>query len=372
MSITQNVISDISAVEWSLPLVAPFRVATRTSTVGRNILVKITASNGTFGIGACAPVEYITGESQQSVLASLSEIGPIIAGQDINQLLPVISILEELLPSQPSARAGAEMAYYDLWAKSWGIPLWHYFGGSETVLSTDITIPIVPADEAEKLVKDAASEGFRVFKIKIGDSDGHDADLARIAAVTGAAPGCSLRIDANQAFTPDAAVAFVKSAQKICPLIELVEQPVPKEDYDGLKYVKDHIELPVIADESARSYTDVKKLIQMGAVDGINIKLMKSGIRESAEIACLCKRSGIRLMVGCMLESPLGIAAAASIAAGIGGFDYIDLDSHRLLKPVECLQGEFKAVGPQLIVNSTSAGWGIDIIDCNPGTQASH
>jgi L-alanine-DL-glutamate epimerase-like enolase superfamily enzyme len=361
--ITEHSICGIEVTEWSLPLVAPFRVATRTAHEAHNVLIKVNSTSGLQGFGAAAPVEYITGETQDTVTKSLTTAARLLIGERVDHVGPIVNRLKELLPNEPSACAAAEMAVYDLWAKIWGIPLWQHFGGSQCELTTDITIPIVTPEEARELVREAKGAGFNLFKIKIGDSEGHDADLARIAATAESAPSCWLRIDANQAFTPDSAVNFVKAAQRISPHIQLVEQPVKKEDFLGLKYVKDHIDLPVFADESARSYEDVKRLLELEAVDGINIKLMKTGIRDSSDIAMLCRHSGIALMVGCMLESPLGIAAAASMSAGIGGFEFIDLDSHKLLKPVNCISGGFKTVGSKLIMNSRSPGWGIDLAE---------
>ena len=366
---SELIISDINVTNWSLPLLAPFRVATRTATDAGNVLIRIFGDDGTVGFGAAAPVDYITGESQLTVITALTKLAPLLLGQRYDSLLSLLQTISRELSDQPAARAGIEMALYDLWAKHWKIPLWRHFGGSDQMLQTDITIPIVCSDDARVLVREALSNGFKVFKIKIGDSDGHDADFARIAAVRESAPGARLRIDANQAFEPPDAVEFVRRAQKLTQNIELVEQPVPKSDYIGLKYVKEHVDVPVFADESARSLEQVKTLIEMSAVDGINVKLMKSGISEAVEIARLCKRSNIKLMIGCMLESPLGIAAAASIAGGLGGFEFVDLDSHKLLKPVISLRGGFSGHGSTLELCPNSAGWGIDFTESQDGTN---
>jgi L-Ala-D/L-Glu epimerase len=358
----------IKVTQWSLPLVAPFSVAKRTAHVANNVLVQIHSDCGQCGCGSSSPVEYITGETQTGVIDSLTALSHSLDGQTVEHLEPLLDMAARLLKTQPAARAGLEMALYDLWAKRWQIPLWEYFGGAGSHLVTDITVPIVPADEATRIVKQALLDGFDAFKVKIGDSGGHDADFARIDAVVKGAPTCHIRIDANQAFTPEAAVSFVKTAQSITSNIQLVEQPVAREDFDGLKYVRGHIDLPLFADESARTYQEAKALIRHEAVDGINIKLMKSGIREAVDIVSLCRRNGIRLMVGCMLESSLGVAAASAIAAGTGSFNFIDLDSHVLLKPVESLAGKFKAIGPKITLDPEAPGWGVSFEEPVGGT----
>jgi L-alanine-DL-glutamate epimerase-like enolase superfamily enzyme len=355
--------------EWSLPLLSPFRVAQRTAHVASNVLIVISDSEGVVGIGSPAPVEYITGETQESTVASIEHVSRHLIGLSPVGLLPMISKVAEILPGLPAARAGLEMALYDLWAKRLNLPLWQYFGGSTNLLTTDITIPIVSDLEARSLVSDALADGFRIFKIKIGDSDGHDADFSRIAAVAEVAPRAVLRIDANQAFQPDAAVTFVNEAVRLAPQIEMVEQPVPKDDTAGLKYVRQRIDRPLYADESARSFREAVNLIECEAVDGINVKLMKTGIREAEDIIRICKRTGTGLMVGCMLESSLGIAAASAIAGGIGGFNFIDLDSHRLLKPVNSLSGGFAAQGANLKLHPTSSGWGLKYAPLENGTN---
>jgi L-alanine-DL-glutamate epimerase-like enolase superfamily enzyme len=255
------------------------------------------------------------------------------------------------------------MALCDVWGKNWNLPLWQFFGGASDTLVTDLTIPIVTPDEAGPLAAAAAAEGFRHLKIKVGDTEGHAADLARIERVCQAAPGVALRIDANQAFSPDEAVAFVQSLGTLGTVIEMIEQPVPKDDFAGLKYVRERVDVPVFADEAARDVSDVIRLIREDAVDGVNVKLMKSGLAGALQIITLCRAAGKKLMLGCMLESSLGIAAAAQIAAGTGAFDFLDLDSHRLLAPVSGLAGGFVCDRDELAMRDPQPGWGVTVPD---------
>ena len=352
----------VEAKAWSLPLRAPFQVAKRTAYEAKNVLVAVTADDGTIGYGAAAPVAYVTGESVESVLTAIRTVTPPYDGQPVERLYPLLQVAEGVLSSAPSARAAMEIALFDLWGKRWRMPLWHYFGGAQQAITTDLTIPIVEPREAAELAKEAFSAGFTHFKIKVGSPDGVEQDFARIAAAVEAAPRAKLRIDANQAFTPDRAVAFIeKLADKTASHLELVEQPVDKTDFAGLKYVKDHAHVPVIADESAQTVSDVRRLFRDDAVDGINIKIMKSGILGAMQITNMCRSWGKKSMIGCMLESRLGQTASCFLAAGFGCFHYVDLDAHRLLAPDSSVTGGYQEDGNQLIVENSKPGWGVCI-----------
>jgi L-alanine-DL-glutamate epimerase-like enolase superfamily enzyme len=351
----------IQASPWLLPLNAPFQVAQRTAYEARNVLVTVTASDGSTGHGGAAPVEYVTGETVQSVIALIEAAACGYEDYPIERLWPLLHRAHEPLNDAPSARAALEMALLDLWGKCWGLPLWHHFGASQTRLRTDLTIPIVEPESAGLLAQQAYAEGFTHLKVKVGSPQGKEQDLARIRCVCEGAPQAKLRIDANQAFDADGAVQFLKEATAGCDAIELIEQPVPQEDVAGLRFVRERCGVPVIADESAQSVADVRRLLEADAVDGVNIKIMKSGIVGAAQIFQMCRAWGKKTMIGCMLESRLGQAASVQLAAGLGGFDYIDLDAHRLLAPDGHATGGFGEEADTLIVEPNRPGWGVRV-----------
>ncbi len=358
-------IVSVEARPWTLSLRAPFAIARRTAYAAHNVQIVVRTDDPALtGWGESAPVTYVTGETVQSVQEAIAQAAPFFAGQDAERLGPLWAKALETLPQAPSARAGLEMALADLWGKTWGLPLWQHFGGRAQTLPTDITIPLVSPEQGGVLAGDAWRAGFRSLKTKVGDPDGPDADLARIAAIVQAAPQARLRIDANQAFEPDGAVAFMQKAVQTGAHVDLLEQPVIKEDIAGLKYVKERVSVPVFADEAARDVSQVLHLLREDAVDGVNVKLMKSGLAGAIEIVALCRAFGKKLMLGCMLESGLGIAAAAQIAGGLGAFDFLDLDSHQLLSPVAGLSGGFACAGGDLTVGNQGGqqgGWGVAV-----------
>ena len=170
----------MEAEAWTLALRAPFVIARRTAHQAQNVRVTVRAEDGGLvGLGESGPVGYVTGESVASVLDALAAVGPEFAGQPVARLGPLLALAGRLLPESPAARAGLEMALHDVWARAWRLPLWQFFGGAQAALTTDLTIPIVPPAEAGALAEAAFREGFRHLKIKVGDPQGHEADLAQ-------------------------------------------------------------------------------------------------------------------------------------------------------------------------------------------------
>ena len=169
-------------------------------------------------------------------------------------------------------------------------------------------------------------QGYRTLKTKVGKNSSED--LERLKAIVRGAPDMRLMLDANQGFAPFEAVRFIHELEKneIYPV--LFEQPVAKDDYEGMKFVRDHISVPVAADESVFTPADALTVVKYRCADFINIKLMKSGIIDAFNIAAIARSAGISLMVGCMLESKLGLSTSVAFAAGIGGFAFVDLDPH--------------------------------------------
>jgi len=357
-------IRTVRAELWSLPLHAPFAISQRIAYTAENVFIFLDCMGDdgpVTGCGASAPVAYVTGETTDTVLAAVAGIERRLSGIRLFSRDEALEIVNEELASMPAARAGLEIAIYDAWGKANGRSLWQLFGGAQPSVQTDITIPITPPAAAGVLAAKAAEAGFNILKIKVGACEGPEEDLARIRAIAQSAPASRIRIDANQAFAAAAAIDFIHKLGGITDRIELIEQPVVHSDIEGLKTVRGAIDYPVFADEAVCTAEDARRLIEHDAVDGINIKLMKSGITGALEIIDLCKAAGKKLMIGCMLETELGIAAAAQLAAGTGAFDHIDLDSHRLLAPVPQITGGITHAGDIITVDTHAAGWGVQV-----------
>jgi L-Ala-D/L-Glu epimerase len=312
------------------PLVCPFRIATGQHDSLKNVFLCLELNDGTKGYGEAAVATHITGETVEQTETNLNAIGSELPGKDISDYLNLSACLHERLPKNKSAVAALEMAILDALTRKWKIPLWRFFGSSPSKMESDITIVIAEADEAKTAIQNFYKQGFRKFKIKIGRD--FDADFKRVQLVKQFAPKGKIYLDANQGYSAAQALDFLKQLEKFGIHPDMIEQPVHKNDFEGLRKITRLSKVDVCADESAGSFSDAAGLIHQRAVDVINIKLMKSALIESREIAMLTKAAGLKLMIGGMMESNLAVLAAAHFAAGLGGFDYIDMDTPFFVK----------------------------------------
>lgn len=339
-----------------IPLREPFAIATGRVTAARNALVRVTLSDGTVGLGEAAPFPPSGGETQETALAAIQGMAPLVEGHDAAAWRPLAARLLASFEHQATARAGVEMAVLDALARSWGVPLYHVFGGASNAVTTDITIPIEAAAHMAQLAARYAREGAETLKLKVGTA--LDDDLDRVLAVAEAAPDCDLILDGNQGYSPTDALDLIESLadEEVYPV--LFEQPVHRHDLEGLKFVTERAGVPVAADESVHSAADALRVARMGAANVVNIKLMKSGLVEALEIAAVCRAAHLDLMVGAMMESRLAIAAAAHLVAGLGGFRYVDLDTPMLLAE-DPFSGGYEQTGFRYELDRAAAGHGV-------------
>jgi L-alanine-DL-glutamate epimerase-like enolase superfamily enzyme len=339
-----------------VPLHEPFAISTGRVTAAHNALVRVTLSDGTVGLGEAAPFPPSGGETQDTALAAIRGMVPLVEGYDAASWRPLAARLNASFEHQAAARAGVEMAVLDALTRSWGMPLFQLVGGVASHVTTDITIPIeAPAHMAELAARYAA-EGAETLKIKVGTS--LDDDLDRVLAVAEAAPNCDLILDGNQGYTPPDALDLIESLSDEDVYPVLFEQPVHRHDLEGLKFVTERVDMPVAADEAVHTAADALRIARMGAANVVNIKLMKSGLVEALEIAAVCRAAHIGLMVGAMIESRLAITAAVHLVAGQGGFRFVDLDTPMLLA-ANPFHGGYEQSGFRYELDRSAAGHGV-------------
>jgi L-alanine-DL-glutamate epimerase-like enolase superfamily enzyme len=306
----------LNAEPLDLALATPFRIARSVQHEAHNVLVRLEADGAT-GLGEAAPKEYY-GETRAGALEAVAHLAGHL-GDDPFALEAILDALDDALHANPAAKAAVDMALHDLVGRRLGVPVYRLLGlSAERAPHTSYTISI---DTPEAMARRARqARDFTVLKIKLGSSN----DLETVRAIR-AASDARLRVDANAAWTAKEAIATLNA---LAPYdIELVEQPVARGDLEGLRLVREHVPIPVFADESCVTLEDIPRLV--GRVDGINIKLMKcGGLRHAVRMIHAARAHHLRVMLGCMIESSLAITAAAHLTPLV---DYADLDGALLL-----------------------------------------
>ena len=338
------------------PLLQTFRVASGQHDQLENILFSIELKDGTKGHGEAAMATHITGETIEKTLKNLESIALWLKGKGIEDYLNISTQLHERLPHNKSAVAAVEMAIFDAMTRYLGIPLWRLWTKKPKCLRTDITIVIADLEETQAKARAFVAQGFRAFKIKIGRD--MDTDFKRVAAVDRIAPRSQIILDANQGYSARQTLQFLKALSKVGIIPDLIEQPVPKADREGLKQVTRGTKVCVCADESSSSLADALYIIKEKAAGAINVKLMKTGLVHALEISRLARACGIKLMIGGMMESNLSMTASAHLAAGLGCFDYIDLDTPFFIKG-EVLRNPYLSAQGTYDLSKVKAGIGI-------------
>jgi L-alanine-DL-glutamate epimerase-like enolase superfamily enzyme len=302
----------------------PFAIARGSATVFERVLVRLRDDALVEGWGEAAPNAYYR-ESADTAEAALPQLGRVLERSRTVDSLQDIDILEEWMRTEvrgdASARAAVSMAAHDLLGKKRGQPLWKVFGVDPMLAPTSsFTIPITTDDaKIRRRVEDARR--YPVLKIKLGS----DRDEWIVRIVRQSAPDKVLRADANAAWNVDEAIRMSRFLADNG--FELIEQPLARDDIEGFRTLRAASPIPVIADESCVTATDIPAL--EGAVHGINIKLSKcGGLAEARRMIAEARRRDMKVMLGCMIESSLGITAAAHLAPLV---DYADLDGAALL-----------------------------------------
>jgi len=313
-----------------VPITDPFVVATGARTVAENVFLRVTLANGAQGYGEAAPFPEVGGETRESCLIALPKLGKAVLGRSAAGYKEIGLWLSEQALTHPAARCGLETAIIDAYCHASNIPMWQLWGGADVrARETDITIPITDLDKTVVLARGWYAKGFRLFKMKVGKDV--ESDIRRLEAVHRALPGISFIGDGNQGFSRQDCLTFAQGVKRYGGTMVLLEQPVLRDDLNSMAAIRRETGIPVAADESVRSLAEAQEVVARGAADYINIKIMKTGVAEAVEIASFTKASGLKLMIGGMVETRIAMGCSLSLVLGLGGFDVLDLDTPLLL-----------------------------------------
>lgn len=309
-----------------MPLRDPFRIAREhPEDVATSVIVEVTWGDHE-GLGEAAPVAYY-GETPETITAVLPILLAAVeaAGEppaDLSGARRWLRTAHEAMNAAIgrnwAAKAAMDIAFHDLVARRLGVPLYGLMGTAPIGPPTDFSIGIDdPADVAQRAARAAS---FPALKIKVGGP----ADVETLRRVREVYDG-PIRVDANTGWEPKAAAGMLPDLLEL--RVELIEQPFPAHRLDQLAWLQKRTELPIVADESAETTDDLLALV--GVVAAVNVKLMKcGGVGPAMRMLTLARELGFRSMLGCMVETSVGIAAGATIAPLA---DWVDLDGNLLL-----------------------------------------
>jgi L-alanine-DL-glutamate epimerase-like enolase superfamily enzyme len=291
------------------------------------VFVRIHTNRGKSGLGCAAPDPHVTGETAEEVETALKDsVVTLLRGRDPLRMERRMEQIAKPLASFPSGRAAVDMALYDLLGIVADLPVYKLIGGYRQSIKTSVTIGILPEDETVRAATEFKRQGFRALKVK-GGLDA-ESDASRVRAVRAAVgPAMEIRFDANQGYTSDQTVVFVDFTRDAH--VSVIEQPTPAEELDLLGRVTRRVSIPVMADESLVTLRDAFRLARRGLVDMVNVKLMKvGGLGEALLVNAVARAADLPVMVGCMDEPAISIAAGLHYALARPNVAYADLDGH--------------------------------------------
>lgn len=357
VGLAQLSIKSVRGRRLDIPMRKAFGIAGGAQELAGNVLVEITLASGERGWGEAAPLPAFNGETQEQALAAIEGAAGALEGADVRSFRQLGERIFELAASSASAACALETAVFDALARANGTSLREFFGGAEEELVTDVTVTTGSAADATRDAHDYAS--FGTLKIKVGGREGHDVelDVARVLAVHAARPDARLLLDANGGLSVRDALHLASELRARGVIPALFEQPVAPGDWEALAEVRAKSGLPIAIDESVTRPEDVLAAHRAGAADAANVKLMKSGIGRALDIVAATRACGLLPMIGGMVEARLAMGTSACLAAGLGGFAFIDLDTPLFLAE-DPFEGGYEYRGEVLDLRPIKLGHG--------------
>ena len=354
-------IERVTATRVTTPLHTPFVTALRRTTTTDTVVVRVSDSDGVTGWGEAPQVWQVTGESLAGAEACVTgPLAAVVTGRDPDDLHALLRDVGAAVAANHGAKAAVDVALHDLVARRRGVSLPVLLGGTALRVPTDVTLAAGDADVLVATARARAADGFGVLKMKVGTDAA--TDVARVRAVREAVgPGVRIRLDANQGWSARDAVRVISGLEDAGLDVELVEQPVAAADLDGLAWVTARVRTPVMADESVYGVRDLVEVVRRRAADLVNVKLAKcGGLRVATTLLELARAQGMGSIVGSMMETHVGVGAAASLVAAHGTSAVSDLDAAwwTAASPVV---GGLRYDGP-VVVLPDAPGLGIDAL----------
>jgi len=320
MQITKT---EVTPVE--LRLRKPVKVANQAQISSISVIfVRLETRAGLSAWGCGVVQSELTGESVESALRACQRAADMALNLHPINIEHSLAELAPLVKDSPAAACAYDLVFHDLLGLAAGMPLYRLLGGYRNRIQTSITIPVAPVQESVEISQERASLGFRMLKVKGGLDPAED--VRRVQAIRRALPDHILRLDADGGYDVKAALDV---ARALAGKIEMLEQPTPAGDLDGLRQVTHYSPVPILADQSVAGPDSALQLAAQRVVNGMSVKMAScGGLRCARQVDAIARAAQLVTMVGCTIEPALLIAAGLSFALSSPNVRYGDLDGH--------------------------------------------
>ncbi len=336
-----------------IPLTEPFNVANFNQVEYRAVIVELHSKDYVgYGEGATSP--DVTGETILSEFENTKFILSALAGKNYDSIEDLITQMNRILYSNTTAKTAIDMAVHDIYCKDLGIHITKLVGGAIKPMLTSYTVSIESLKDSLREVLEFQKLGIKLIKVKVGTDI--NSDIEKVRLISENLKGEKFFVDANQGYSISDAVRMGKVLEETNALF--FEQPLGRENLTALKELRKKISIPIMLDESISSPNSVINAILTEAADLINIKLVKAGgVRNAFKALSVAQAYGIDTMVGCMVESKLGVSAALAVASSLSNVKYNDLDGNITIKRQPFEKGFTFEKG----ANTAMAGYGMAV-----------
>lgn len=318
-------ITHVETIPVELTLRLPYRTAYHPAIDHVTVVfVRVETKQGEIAWGCAAFDPFITGETLEDVKRACLDCAD--RARDLNPLNTeyALDVLAELTENTPSVQCAFDLAFHDLLGLAAGLPLHRLLGGYRRRIQTSATISVAPVKESVELAHDRARQGFRILKIKGGLNA--EEDVRRVRAVHKALPQLTLRLDADEGYSAQQALDVARALEQD---LEMLEQPTPAHDLEGLRQVTRHSPVPILADQSVSGPETALEIAARRAADGLSVKLATcGGLRCGRQVDTIARAARMFTMVSCVHEPALLTAAGLSLALSSPNIRYGDLDGH--------------------------------------------
>lgn len=313
-------IRNLSWHRFRVPLVTPFETAHGVLAAREGLLLRLATDAELAGWGEVSPVHAFHGADVRQTGAILKRWAPASVGATVETLDRWLATLDPDEPGAAAVRCGLDVALHDLLARERGISVAALLGGAQrSIVPVNATVTAADPVVAVRRAREAAERGFRCIKLKVGHLPTAAAEVARVAAVREAiGSDLALRLDANGAWDVERAVAILRALATLD--LELVEQPVPAGDIEGLARVRRVVGVPIAADEAVTGVRQARAILGAGAADVLIVKpMVVGGVQPGREILTLAAEAGAQAIVTTTVDAGIGVAAALHLAATMPG-----------------------------------------------------